>query len=236
MPDPKAPRAQEPASSSCTVFLLSPAHCGGRRAALLMRPESTLSLAARLAGGTASLGETFTFMSGLYFRGKLAYALAFGRGTGEAPSTLVITPTRGLQVPERTIDAAVVREFASLDVADDDARYREPLLADAQALAARLPLDARIVLLGSIATPKYVGVLAAALGGRLCFPASFVGRGDMSRGALLLRSAAAGTELEYVAAVAGIARRGPRAPRIGPASLAGGPTGGSASPSRSRRN
>lgn len=200
---------------SCTVFVLSPAHCGGRRAALLMRPESTLPLAARLARGTASLGDTFAFMSGLYFRGKLAYARAFGRGTGEAPSTLVITPTRGLQVPDRAVDAAVVREFASLDVADEDPRYREPLLADAQALAASLPLDARVVLLGSIATSKYVGVLTTALAGRLWFPASFVGRGDMSRGGLLLRAAEAGEELDYVP-IAGATRRGARPPKLTP--------------------
>ena len=58
-------------------------------------------------------------------------------------------------------------------------------------LAARVPADGRVVLLGSVATGKYVDLLAAALGARLHYPPTFIGRGDMSRGGLLLRSAAA---------------------------------------------
>ena len=68
-----------------TIFLLSPAYCGGRRATYLLREGSTLALAAKLNAGTLTLGEAFTFMSGLYFRGKMAYARAFGRG---APAAL----------------------------------------------------------------------------------------------------------------------------------------------------
>ena len=71
------------------------------------------------------------------------------------------------------------------------------------------------MLLGSIATGKYVDPLLAVLGERLRFPADFVGRGDMSRGGLLLRCARAGTELTYVA-VRDAARRGPRPPRLPP--------------------
>ena len=178
-----------------------------------MREGSTLPLAVRLERGTLSLGEAFSFMSGLYFRGKMAYALAFGRRDG-GPAAYVITPTRGLQPPELPIDRAVVAEFASLDVADDEPRYRDPLVADAAALAEALPADARVVLLGSVATSKYVEVLLGAFGERLCFPSAFIGRGDMSRGALMLRSAASGAELEYIAAATATARRGPRPPRL----------------------
>ena len=46
-----------------TIFLLSPAHCGGRRATYLLRENSTLALAAKLAEGTLTLGEAFTFMA-----------------------------------------------------------------------------------------------------------------------------------------------------------------------------
>ena len=60
-----------------TVFLLSPANCGGTRAQLLLKSQ-TSPLTARLANGGAPLGEVFTFMSSLYFRGKLAYATRFG--------------------------------------------------------------------------------------------------------------------------------------------------------------
>jgi hypothetical protein len=193
-----------------TLFLLSPAHCGGRRAALLLRPESTLALADRLRRGELPLGDAFTFMSGLYFRGKLAYARAFGRGPDAA---LVITPTRGLRPPGTVVCPDTIREFASVDVATGGPRFRDPLLRDARALAASHPA-ARVVLLGSIATSKYLEVLDEVFGDRLCFPSAFIGRGDMSRGGLMLRCAEAGTELEYVALRSAATRRGPRPPKL----------------------
>jgi hypothetical protein len=49
-----------------------------------------------------------------------------------------------------------------------------------------------------VATGKYVDTLLPILGERLLFPADFAGRGDMSRGALLLRSVAEGKELPYI--------------------------------------
>ena len=73
--------------------------------------------------------------------------------------------------------------------------------------------DARIVLLGSIATGKYVDPLLTVFGERLLFPESFVGRGDMSRGGLLLRATREGTELEY-ASLAGSERHGRRPPKL----------------------
>ena len=197
-----------------TVFLLSPAYCGGRRATMLVRPGATHQMATRLQAGTLSLGEAFAFMSGLYFRGKLAYAQAFGRRCGEGPAVLVITPTRGLQHPDGLITRALIEEFATTDVAGDEPRYRDPLLADARRLAGGLPDDARVVLLGSVATTKYVEVLSDVFGDFLCFPEDFVGRGDMSRGALMLRSASAGTELKYVTVSSEPARHGPRPPRL----------------------
>jgi hypothetical protein len=197
-----------------TVFLLSPAYCGGRRATMLVRPGATHQMATRLESGTLSLGEAFAFMSGLYFRGKLAYAQAFGRRTGDDPAVLVITPTRGLQRPDHIVSRTLIEEFATTDVADDEPKYREPLVADAERLAGGLPSDARVVLLGSVATTKYVEVLSDVFADNLCFPSDFVGRGDMSRGALLLRSASAGTELPYVAVSSAPKRHGPRPPRM----------------------
>ena len=138
-------------------------------------------------------------MSGLYFRGKLTYAKRFGNPAGrEIPATLVITPTRGLQEPETIVDAALLQEFASVDVDASDHRYRAPLERDLVALVAALPRSARVVLLGSVATGKYVDVLTKALGRRLHYPPAFIGRGDMSRGGLLLRAANAAEELAYV--------------------------------------
>ena len=192
--------------------MLSPAYCGGRRAGLLLRPGSALTLAARLRAGTLSLGEAFAFMSGLYFRGKLTYARTF---TGDAAGRiLVITPTRGLVPPETCVTVEVLQEFATVDVDAGDARYSAPLARDAARLAAALPPHADVVLLGSIATGKYVEVLARHLAGRLVFPPAFIGRGDMSRGGLLLRQAAAGEELSYAVLDPTADRRGPRPPKL----------------------
>lgn len=199
------------------VFLLSPAYCGGRRATLLLRPGSELQLAKQLDAGTLTLGAAFSFLSGLYFRGKLSYARAFeSSGPADAGATLIITPTRGLQPPDSPVSSATLREFASVDVNADDPRYRGALERDVRALVRRLPSDARVVLLGSIATGKYVDVLSPVLGARLCYPSSFVGRGDMSRGGLLLRSASSGVELDYVVIQAGVRPRGQRPPKLEP--------------------
>src|SRR5215467_2641150 len=123
-----------------TVFLLSPAYCAGRRAKILLRPGSTLAIAQRLQAGTLTLGEAFTFCSGLYFRGKITYARTF------APdATLVITPTRGLQPPDLLVTGNLLREFAGVDIASDDARYRKPLERDLRTLAKRLSAGTRVV-------------------------------------------------------------------------------------------
>jgi len=195
------------------VFLLSPAFCGGRRAGYLLRPDSTLPLAQRLMRGTLTLGEAFSFMSGLYFRGKLAYAQHFGR---QNACVLVITPTRGLMPPDAPVAVKLLKEFAGVDVLSGDARFRRPLDRDLKRLSRALPADARIVLLGSIASNKYVDAITAAFGERLHFPATFVGRGDMSRGGLMLRSVAANVELEYTPLVRDVVRHGPRPPKLEP--------------------
>ena len=194
-----------------TVFLLSPAYCGGRRAKSLLRAQSKLPISRRLHAGALTLADAFTFCSGLYFRGKIAYATAF------APEeTFVITPTRGLLPPGVAVSADLLTEFAGVDISEDDARYRTPLERDLQALIARVGSDARVVLLGSIATGKYVEVLAQRLGTQLHFPPAFIGRGDMSRGGLLLRHAASGEELEYAVLDPQAKRTGSRPPKLDP--------------------
>jgi hypothetical protein len=194
------------------IFLLSPANVGGERAALLFSERARFSLARRLRTKEgAPLGEVFSFVSGLYFRGKLTYAERFGQPREDAGGVWVITPSRGLTPPDMPVTLSVLRRFADVDIHPDERRYRRPLARSARVLAADPSVDA--VLLGSIATGKYVDVLLSAFGERLLFPVEFVGRGDMSRGALLLRSAREGRELEY-APVAGAVRRGRRAPRV----------------------
>jgi hypothetical protein len=101
------------------------------------------------------------------------------------------------------------------DIHENDPRYRAPLERDARRLAKKIPTGSEIILLGSIATGKYVDVLLASLGDRLRFPADFIGRGDMSRGGLMLRCAVDRQELPYVA-VAGAIVNGKRPPKLSP--------------------
>ena len=198
------------------VFLLSPASCGGKRAALLFNERAAFSLAVRLRSPEgAPLGEVFSFLSGLYFRGKLAYANAFALPPRRAPSASIITTSRGLLPPSTPVALDDLREFATVPIDVDEPRYAEPLIRDARALAKAAGARTEIVLLGSVASDKYVGVLGEIFGARLLFPAEFVGRGDMSRGGLMLRCVREGRELDYIP-VAGATRRGVRPPRLLP--------------------
>ena len=193
------------------VFLLSPANCRGRRAQQILSPCATFSVATRLrAGPGVPIGEVFAHMSGLYFRGKLTYATRFGHAW-------VITPDRGLIPAETLITTDVLERFADAEISLENPAYRTPLEATARALASSAGADAEFVLLGSVASEKYVEVLGAVFGSRLVFPSTFVGRGDMSRGGLLLRAAASGSELEYLPVV-GAVRRGSRPPKLEPIS------------------
>ena len=198
------------------VFLLSPAYAGGQRARMIMSERAQFDLARRLrSDDPPTLGEVFAFLSGLYFRGKLAYANAFAPPRRRRSTVLVITPTRGLVPAETAVGLADLQEFAAVDIHESDARYRAPLERDVQRLAKKLPPGAEVILLGSIATAKYVDVLLQHFGQRLCFPADFVGRGDMSRGGLLLRCAVDRTELNYIP-VLGAVRKGKRPPKLEP--------------------
>ena len=193
-----------------SVFLLSPASTAGKRAAILMNPGAEFELAKRLRNDELTIGEVFSFLSGLYFRGKLAYAKRFA----VAPENIfVITSNRGLVSPETIVDLDELREFAAVPIDLEEPRYLRPMAASARELAASVDAAARIVLLGSIATGKYVEPLGEVFGERLVFPSEFVGRGDMSRGGLMLRSVVAGRELDYIS-VATAARRGSRPPKL----------------------
>jgi hypothetical protein len=188
---------------------------------MVLSERAQFDVAVRLRGDRGvAIGEAFAFVSGLYFKGKLAYALAFARppdpgallaGSG----ALVITPNAGLRPVEIAVTADALRAFAGVDIAANDPRYRRPLLASARALAEEIGPDCDVVLLGSIASAKYVDVLTEAFGVRLRFPIDFVGRGDMSRGGLLLRCVRLGEELTY-APVHGAVRHGSRPPKLTP--------------------
>ena len=203
------------------IFILSPANAGSPRGQMVLSERARFDLAVRLRGPQGvAIGEVFAFISGLYFKGKLAYALEFARppepGTEIVGSgALVITPTAGLRPVETGITIDALRAFGQVDIAANDPRYRNPLVASAKALNEEIGPECEVVLLGSIASAKYVDVLLDVFGERLLFPIEFVGRGDMSRGGLLLRCVRAGEELTYVP-VKGAVRHGPRPPKLAP--------------------
>jgi hypothetical protein len=203
------------------IFLLSPANLSGQRGRQIMSDRAAFPLARRLRGDGATIGETFSFISGLYFRGKLAYARRFAAPPDRdsdvsGAGIFVITPAAGLRAPDTVVTRAALASFARVDVSPDNPKYRRPLERAARAIAADVGTACEIVLLGSIASGKYADVLLGIFGERLLFPAEFVGRGDMSRGGLLLRCAAAGEELSYVP-IAGAVRHGARPPKLDPA-------------------
>src|SRR5687767_9692831 len=198
------------------IFLRSPASCGGKRAVLLFSGRASFPLALRLRSAEgAPLGDVFSFLSGLYFRGKLGYATAFARAPRRAPGTMIITSSRGLLPPSTLIGIDDLREFATVPIGVDEPRYAEPLARDARSLAAAIGPRTEVVLLGSVASDKYVGVIGGIFGARLLFPADFVGRGDMSRGGLLLRAVREERELGYIPVV-GATVRGSRPPKLVP--------------------
>ncbi len=185
-----------------SIFLLSPANASGIRGQRLLGADAKSQLAERLRQSGAPLGEVYQFISSLYFRGKLEYAEQFKNPPPEAPGVHIITGA-GLMLPETVVTLDDLRRISATPIDADNSHYRLPLDRDL------LELETDVILLGSIATSKYVKPLLAVFGGRLLFPEVFLGRGDMSRGSLLLRCCSTATPLVYLPA-AGLAR-GPEA-------------------------
>src|SRR5687768_16364411 len=125
---------------SSRIFLLSPANCNGRRARMVTSPTAQFALArqVRTAEG-ASLGDVFSFVSGLYFRGKIAYARQFAQPPDPtdpvvAGGVLVITPNAGLRAPDTPITLPSLEAFAAVSIDLANPSYREPLEQGANAL------------------------------------------------------------------------------------------------------
>lgn len=182
---------------------------------MLFNPRARFELAERVQNRGATLGEVFSFLSGLYFRGKLAYANHFARAPRRMSGVLVITSDRGLMPGDMLVTKEDLISFGDVPIDPREKRYVESLQATAMKLADKLPAKADVVLLGSIGTKKYAELLLEIFGDRLKFPLDFVGRGDMSRGGLLLRSVDANQELEYVP-LRGAIRHGKRPPKLEP--------------------
>jgi hypothetical protein len=186
------------------LFFLSPATLNGLRSKQLTSPRAQFALAQRYRTEQGvEIADAFAFMSALYFRGKIAYARAFAQpspiigGSG----IFVITSGYGLVSPDWRINEERMKRMRRIDIDADSRSYVKPLkehaLLIARALEQEPDGDAQVVLLGSVATGKYVDVLWPILGKRLRFPSAFAGLGDMARGGLMLRAARAGKELDY---------------------------------------
>ncbi len=185
------------------VFLLSPANCNGVRAGWILRPEARSELARRLRTPEgASLAEVFSFLSALYFRGKLAYARAFAQPPVPSSGVLLITATAGLMPDGALVRMSTLRGFSRVPINVKNRHYRSALLRGVKQLAREIGSECEVILLGSIATGKYLDILNQELGEQLRVPAEFVGLGDMSRGALLLRCVKEQRELNYISIAA----------------------------------
>ena len=175
-----------------------------------MNPRASFPLAVKLRDNGATIGEVFSFLSGLYFRGKLTYAKHFG-----GSDVFVITSNQGLVSPDTVVTIEDLQAANRIPIDCEEKRFIAPLRKSAQELAQTLPEESMVVLLGSIGTKKYVEPLTEIFQTRVLFPSEFVGRGDMSRGGILLRCVDANTELNYIPIIGAI-RHGKRPPKLEP--------------------
>lgn len=188
---------------------------GGVRAQVVLNPRAQFDVAVRLREGRATIGEIYAFVSGLYFRGKLVYVDAFASPPPGVPGAMVIVPGLGLIPPSTILTLDQLAAISAIDVAEDNDHFTAPLLRDAAQMEEQAGPDCQYVLLGSVATPKYTTPLLGLWGERLLFPTEFLGRGDMSRGGLMLRCARSRSELQY-RPVIGAGKRGSRPPKLEP--------------------
>lgn len=181
------------------IFLLSPASLNGLRAKQMTSPRATFDVAVRYRSEEGvPIADAFAFMSALYFRGKIAYARRFAIPPPGASSIFVITSGFGLVPPDWCLTEERLKKMQRIDISPESRAYVRPLKQHAAEISGDLEPDDEVVLLGSVATGKYVDVLLPVFGSRLRFPSAFAGLGDMARGGLMLRAAREGRELEYV--------------------------------------
>jgi hypothetical protein len=138
------------------IFILSPANSGGERARLIFNPKAGFDLARRLQRGEkAPVSEIFSFLSGLYFRGKLVYSTSFARPPVRLEGVYVITSNRGLIPVDEPLSLADLAEFGTVPIESNEPRYLEPLQEHAKKISKKCGANCEVVLLGSIGTNKY---------------------------------------------------------------------------------
>jgi hypothetical protein len=190
------------------VFLLSPANCNGVRAGWILRRNARSDIAKRLRDPAGvPLAEVYSFLSALYFRGKLTYARAFANPPWSTAGVMIITPTAGLMPDGATVGLSTLRGFSRVPINVKNRRYRTAFLRGLRQLAHDVGPDCEVILLGSIATGKYLDLVQQVFADQLRVPAEFIGLGDMSRGALLLQCVKEQRELSYIS-VATVPKRG----------------------------
>ena len=167
---------------------------------MLLNPRARFDLAVKLQSGGAPSVRSIRSSAACISGARSPTPGHFQSPPPGVPASLVITPGAGLIPPETLVTESELRTLAETDIHQDEPRYREPLERDARMLCTAAGPDCQFILLGSIATAKYMAPLLDCFGDRLVFPGDFVGRGDMSRGGLMLRCAREGRELDYVAA------------------------------------
>src|SRR5262245_13066213 len=141
------------ADSPEKIFLLSPASLTGERAKQLLSPAARFDTALRYQSPEGvPIEEAFAFLSSLYFRGKIAYARHFAGPSG----VLVIAPGFGLVPADWPLTAERMETLRRTPIDLKNPDYCEPMRRHAQTLKEALPDETRVVLLGSIATGKYV--------------------------------------------------------------------------------
>jgi hypothetical protein len=195
-PSPIPSAGEEPVPVRTRIFLLSPANVSGIKGQRLLNPTGDSDLALRLRNCGATLGEVYRFISSLYFRGKLDYAQRFQNPPHMVAGVQIITGA-GLMLPETVITLSDLRRISAASIDERNSDYRMPLDSDLLCLRKRVSDETEVILLGSIATSKYITPIREVFGKRLLFPQDFLGIGDMSRGSMLLRCCAHGAELEY---------------------------------------
>ncbi len=136
------------------VFLLSPANSSGKRARMILNDRANFDLAKRVRHEGAPIADVFSFVSGLYFRGKVSYSRRFGNAPPGVPESFVITPDRGLIPADTIVTAADLEQMANVPVDAKESRYRGPLERDAHRIRTTAGEGCVFVLLGSIATAK----------------------------------------------------------------------------------
>src|SRR4029077_16627023 len=150
------------APSRKRVFLLSPANASGIKGQRLLGGASNCELAVRLRDGGASLGEVYRFISSLYFRGKLEYSLRFQNPPGGIAGVQVITGS-GLMLPETVINLKQLQEISAIPIDAKNSNYRLPLQKDLMRLR-EIAGSVDVILLGSVATDKYIAPVQAVFG------------------------------------------------------------------------